>query len=233
MASTTTCFAPFQAQAIRATRLDGCGAPVVGPKSTLVSDGVISVEMKGQIDTGTDVEVKNAKGELKVSDPACPQFKWYDVTITMTDVDPDLFEMTTSQQLITATAGAAIGFRISEGAPCNSGIALETWTKVGTDDGDCGADGPLFGYFLLPQIVNGMLGDITLNDGAMSCVLTGRTKRGSKWGVGPATYLVAGTSAVPAAISPTIGPKDHLHVQVTPVPPPEAACGAIALPPAE
>lgn len=227
----TQCYTPFQAQAIRATRLDACGVPVIGTKSTLVSDGVISVELKGQTDSGTDVEVKNAKGQIKLSAPGCPTLKYIDATVTMVDVDPDLFELWTNQQLVTDSRGNVVGIREDEYIPCNHGVALETWTLSGSDAGQCITGGQDYGYFLAPYIVNGMIGDVTLNDGAMSCVLTGRTKRGSGWGLGPYNVM---DSAVSGAVTPgkllvAIGPKTHKLMMRTPVPPPAAACGAIPL----
>lgn len=228
----TVCYAPFQAQTIRVTRLDNCGAPVIGQKSTIVSDGLISVELKGNVDTGTDITVKNAKGDLKVVQPGKKNLTDYDVTVTMTEVDPDLFEMATGQTLVLDAKGNAVGIRQSESIPADTGIAIETWTKVGTGDGPCDGASELYGYFLTPYVVNGLLGDVTLNDGAMSCVFSGNTKRYPKWGTGP--YDVVDTSAVEGTVTPgklleAIGNFDHLLMQVVTIAPPAPGCGAIAL----
>lgn len=228
-------YTPFRADRMRLTRLDGCGAPVTGPKTTLVTDGLISVEWKAEIDSGNDVEVKNAKGALKVSSPGLSIIKYITPTLTLVGVDPEAYELVTGQQLVTNGQGQPVGINGQESISAAYGVAVETWTEVGTEDGDCGPDGLLYGYFLLPFVTKGQIGDMTLNDGAMDCVLMGRTKRGSQWGTGPATYLVAdssvdGTSVTPAVLATAIGPTDHFRIFSTPVPPPDVTAGAVALP---
>jgi hypothetical protein len=229
MPATTKIYTPFRAEKIRVTRLDACGTPATGSKVKVVSDGVISVEWKGSTDTGTEVEVKNAAGAIKVSKAGKATLKYVDATLTMTDVNPDLFEMVTGQQLITDGQGNAVGIAVGE---LSTGIvAVETWTDIGTEFGAC--DGSQFGYFILPFLVQGMIGDFTLNDGAMSCVLTARTQRGSGWGVGPAGYLVADSSAtnVPTAavLATAIGAKEHYRMFETPIAPPPNTVGAVAI----
>jgi hypothetical protein len=185
----TQCFTPFQAQVVRATRLDACGAPVHAAKSTIVSDGIIDVQAKRQEDKGDDVIVKKAKGTFSVNESGKPQLKWYDVTLTMTQVDPDLFEMATGQQLVLDKDSNPVGFRVSESIPTDTGIAWETWTKIATDNGNCGGGSVQYGYFLLPRLTQLVLGDFKVDKGAMDCIITGNTKHNSAWGVGPHACL--------------------------------------------
>lgn len=228
MTATSKCFTPIRAQVLRATRLDACGVPAPGTRSTLVSDGIISVEAKANYDSGTKILVRNAAGKIKASDPAPQVLDYYAVTITCTDVEPDLYEMLTGQQLVTDSAGNSVGFRVNEEVSLANGIALETWTNIATDASACVGGVQNWGYFLLPYIASGTLGDISLNDGALSFVLNGNTKRGSGWDVGPYN-VVEGAAAAPSPLATPIVVGDHMHVQLTTLAPPVAACGAIAL----
>lgn len=196
-----------------------------------VTDGIISVEWAFEYDSTDAIEVMNAAGQLKLSVPGSPVMKYVTATLTLTGIDPDIYEMITGQTLVTDGQGRAVGINGEESPGSDFGAAIETWSNAGTDDGDCGTEGKLYGYFLLPYLVAGQIGDITLDDGAMDCVLTGRTKRGSQWGTGPDTYLVADAGATPGTATPAvlasaIGGTDHYRLFVTPVAPPDAACGA-------
>jgi hypothetical protein len=230
MPATTKVFTPFRANKIRVTRLDACGTPATGSKVKVVSDGLISVEWKGSIDTGTEVEVKKANGDLFISEPGKSTLKYVDLTIKLTGVHPDICEISTGFPLITDGQGNAVG--IAQEELSTGRLALETWTEIGTEDGDC--DGEEFGYFLTPFLVNGQMGDFTLNDGAMDATLTVRTKRGAGWGTGPAEYLVAdsspdGVSVVPSVLLTPVGTKEHYRMFATPVAPPADTAGAVAI----
>jgi hypothetical protein len=224
----TECWTPFRAQNFRATRLDGCGAPVIGAKSTVVSDGLISVAFKINWDDQDDLVQKNAAGAIKLNVPGVSQIKSCDVTLTMIGIDPDLYEMWTGQPLVMRGANAT-GFR-GRGNISSPGVALETWSLVDTDD--CDGDNPPYGYFLLPRIVKGKIGDATLNDGKMDCILTGTTRNKSQWGTGPYDVVMDAATPTPAAgpLADAIDPDDHFHWDVVTVPPPDTnACGAVAL----
>lgn len=171
--------------------------------------------------------MKNARGAIKLQAPGKPTLKYHDVTLTMTNVDPDLFELVTNQQLITDSRANVIGIRQNEFVD-SKGVAIETWSLSGNEAGSCVAGVGNYGYFLAPQIVNGRMGDITLNDGALSCVLMGRTKRGSLWGVGPYNVVDSAVSGavVPGKLLTAVAVGDHVLMLQTPVAPPAAACGA-------
>jgi hypothetical protein len=102
---------------------------------------------------------------------------------------------------------------------------LEVWSQVPTAVCEPGA-GVNYGYFLVPFVKGGVISDFTIGNDAINFTLSGaRSKDGSNWGVGP--YDVVMDGAVPPVESPlleAIDPKDHLHMQLTTVPPPEPVC---------
>ena len=60
--------------AMRATRLDGCGRPVLGPDSVIASDGFITVGLTANIEEGEEISQTNAAGKLCITDKPQPRF---------------------------------------------------------------------------------------------------------------------------------------------------------------
>ena len=90
---TTKCASFVRGRVLRATRLDGCGRPVLGDDSVVVSKGWTSVAYTANTDDGEEINVTNAAGETCVREPAKPKFLGYTVEITFCNVDPDVFAL--------------------------------------------------------------------------------------------------------------------------------------------
>lgn len=179
------CYPIVRGRRLRATRLDGCGNPVLGPDSTVVTGGFISVALTANIEEGEAINVTNANGDVCVLDQPCPKFQDYSVVVTFCDVNPVLFNLMSGQPLVT-NGGDTVGFRMnSDVDACDSGFALELWTGIPADACEAGVSAS-YGYLLLPFVQGGVLGDFTVENAAINFSLTGaRTKKGSGWGVGP------------------------------------------------
>lgn len=191
------CYPVVRGRRLRATRLDGCGNPVLGPDSTVVTAGFISVALTANVEEGEAINVTNANGDVCVLDQPAPKFTDYSVEITFCDVNPTLFNLMSGQPLVTNGLDT-VGFRMnSEVDAAGSGFALELWTGVPSDACEVGS-GQSYGYLLLPFLQGGVLGDFTIENAAINFVLTGaRTKKGSGWGVGPYDVVTnPGTSEV-------------------------------------
>lgn len=134
----TNCFSVVRGKRVRVTRVNGCGVyPVPTTTNSLVtSSGFISVQYALDYEDGDEHIQKNANGDLCINDRACDQFKRVMVTISLCEVDPDLFSLVTNNTLEVDSAGNDVGFRVGESVAC-SDFALELW--AGTDGGDgCG-----------------------------------------------------------------------------------------------
>lgn len=214
-------FSLVRGRAMRATRLNGCGNPVLGARSVVTTDGFISVGLTANNTEGEAISVTNANGKVCVSDTPPPKFDHYGVEIAFCGVDPDLVTMLTGQPVVLDAQGEIVGFRQNSKVNVDLvGFALELWS--GVPQAACGASGdPSYGYFLLPFIKGGALGDFTVENAAINFTLTGATTReGAGWGVGPFDVTrTAGGLAGPLLEPITEG--DHLHLEVTTVPPPD------------
>lgn len=230
MPDTSKCFSLVRGRVMRVTRLDGCGATVLGPTSTVISDGFITVGLSPQTDEGTTISVTNAAGKICVLDEPPPTFLGYDVTIEFCGVNPDLLNLVTGQPIVTdATDAQGVGFRVNSGIDASAiGFALEVWSNVPTAACEAGDD-TNYGYFLVPFVKGGIIGDVSIGNDAVNFSLTGASsKDGSQWGVGPYDVVKDETN-LDGPLKDAIDTKDHLHMEVTATTPPDAVCGAVAL----
>jgi hypothetical protein len=226
-----TCWKSIHGLVARVTRVDECGAPVVGPCSVVTTDGFVTVNYSPEIAEGEEIELRNAAGRICVSNQDCPELKWVNFEIEFCQVDPDLFSLLTGYPVVLDWEGNGVGNRITETVNCQGGAAIEVWTEV--PGLACTTTGnKQYGYFLVPWLANGIIGDIELGNDATTFTITGRSKAPSLWGVGPHDV-----DATDGANPPTAGPLltpilagEHMDIHLTTVAPPEPECGCTALP---
>jgi hypothetical protein len=225
----TKCISLVKGRRIRLTRLDGCGRPVFGECSTAVSKGFISVAFTANTIDTDEINVTNAAGERCVYEPAETSLSGYTLEITFCEVDPDLFALATGQPVV-ADGDNTIGFDIDTQLNlAGQGFALELWAGAANTDA-CATEGAQgsFGYLLVPFLKGGIVGDFTVENGAVTFTLTGATTRdGNAWGVGPYNDIMLDHSPtpVPGPMVTPIGATIALRTILTDVAPPEAACG--------
>lgn len=197
------------------TRLDVCGVPVVGETSVITTKGYISVGATAQIEDGDEFVLKNACGELCINEKDCDQFKRYDLELQLCQVDPELLELISNARILVDALGDSRGFAHGESSLCEN-FSLELWNKVTGAACDPGGD-PEWYYFAFPWVTNGVMTDVTFENGPLTLTLTAHTKGASTgWGRGPTQVLPA---SAPALTS------DHLLGYITTVQPPAPACG--------
>jgi hypothetical protein len=229
MAGSNTCFSLVRGRAMRVTRLDGCGSVDLGPDSSIVSDGFITVQLTAQTDEGETISVTNAAGKVCILDEPCPVFTGYEVQVEFCGVDPLLYELMTGMPSVTDAEGNRVGIRMNSGIDaCGSGFALEVWSSVPSAVCDPNA-GVSFGYFLVPFIKGGVIGDFTIGNDAVNFTLSGaKSKDGNNWAEGPYDVVKDDAGAAGPLLEP-VDSRDHLWMQLTTVPPPEPSCDAVAV----
>ena len=226
---TTKCLSLVKGRRIRLTRLDGCGRPVYGDSSTAVSKGFISVAFSANTTDTDEVKVTNAAGEVCVFEPAETTLSGYAIEITFCEVDPDLFSLVTGQPVIVDSFGNVVGLDIDTATSLTgSGFALELW--AGTAAGDACAVGSSaqgsYGYLLVPFLRGGIVGEFTVENGAVTFTLTGaQTKDGNLWGFGPYADIQIGINNLPGKMLTSIGKTVALRTLLVDVNPPLAHCG--------
>ena len=227
MPDTSKCFSLIRGRAMRVTRLNACGLRVLGSKSQVVSDGFISVALTANTETGEAISIPNAAGKICISDTPAPVFTGYGVEVQFCGVNPDLINLMTGSPIVYdgQTVPQGVGFQVNSDTDLDGqGFALEVWSSVPA--AACVESEALYGYFLIPFLKGGILGDFTIENAAVNFTLSGaQSKDGNSWGVGPYDVVLDDTTPSPLLVSlPT---KNHLHMQLTQVAPPTDVCGAL------
>ena len=171
----------------------------------------------------------NAAGKVCISDEPCPTFTGYDIAVEFCGVDPALIDIMTGQPIVNDAQDVAVGFRMNSAVDaCDSGFALEVWSSVPAAVCEPGQEGS-FGYFLVPFVKGGIIGDFTIANDVVNFSLAGaKSKDGSAWGVGPYDVARDENSLAGPLLTP-IDVNDHLDMELTTVAPPDAACGSTSL----
>lgn len=230
MVDTAKCFSLVRGRAMRVTKLDACGAKVLGPKSTVVTEGFISVAFTANTEEGETISQTNAAGRLCILDEPAPTFTGYTVEVNFCGVNPDLYSLMTGQPVVMDDAGTpqAVGFQVNSDVNLDSsGFALELWSAV--PGALCSGGLPSYGYLLVPFLKGGVIGDFTVENAAVTFTLSGaKSKDGNAWGVGPYNVLKT-TAGANSPLLVSLPTKNHLHMQLVTLAPPVDVCGAQAL----
>lgn len=227
------CFAPLKVPRVRVTRLNSCGQVVTGSCSQVVTDGIISIEMTKNYEDREEFFIKNADGQFCVRETTPPILKWIDLVFTFCNVDPDIVNIMAGEPLYTSNDAAAtkIGWSTEEGSVNSVFFAFEGWTRLSSDSQLC-TGGTEYGYVLFPFVIEGTIGDMTLENGVANFIVNARTRANSLWGVGP--YNVDLSDAIPTLNNPIpmltpIGSRQHHRMFITRLAPPASSCGCAAL----
>lgn len=215
------------AATIRVTEVDQCGAPVVGPDNAYVTECFASIAYNNNVSEGTDIEYKSPQGVLCGYKRGCPTLLGFDLEMNIHNASPELIGLITGSPAYLGTGGDVIGFDTCS-IPCDTGFALELWAEiVGSEN--CEGALKQYLYFLTPWVTNGLLGDMELGAEAVTFQLTGATRAGGQWGVGP-WDVQPGVGGVAGPMLTPLGATCHRRIFTTTVAPPVASCDPIAVP---
>lgn len=224
----------IRGKVLRVTKLNACGAPVVGPKNAIVTNGFIKVDLKPQVENGTDYKVVNANDELVINDRGRNKIRWWDLGIDLIGVNPYLHNFLTGSPLVmndVAATPEAVGISMRSG-PIGTNFALEIWTDL--DGQACDPAGnQMYGYTVLAFCKDGMIGDASYENGPINFPITGaRVVTGSQWATGPFEVLNAMSTGagVPSKLLTPIAADEGPRLFMTTLAPPVPAVAPIAVP---
>jgi len=210
----------YKSKRMRATLVDLAGRPVFGPESVVVTSGQITTTFTPNVEEGEAISQPNGNGDTCLNVAATPTYTGHSVESTFCKVDFALFELLTGNPVVRNDDGTIVG--IKQGTKIDLSkvnFALELWTGAQTDgvprDGAEGA----WGYILAPFLQGGTLGDITVENAAITFTVTGmQTKNGTAWGRGP--YNVDLVGGVAAPLNEALDLTDHLQIITVEIAPP-------------
>lgn len=219
---------PVRGRSMRATRLDNCGRVVIGEYNQAISEGIVTVAFTANTVDTEEINVPNFAGKRCVFEPTITELAGYSIDITFCNVDFEMFEIITKQTLVFDANGSVVGLEVdTKTKTVEEGFALETWTgSQGADVcEDPDAEGE-FGYLLLPRLTGGIVGDFSVENGAVNFVISGaNTREGNQWGNGP--YAVEMDELGDAGpLFQAVSRTAALRMQVVTVAPPTDSIGA-------
>lgn len=216
-------YTPVLGRRMRVTEVSGDGAVIAGPDgSHIVTEGFVTVTLSAQVEDGVEIIKRNAAGGLCVNEKKSNEFKRFDVEIEFCGVNPSLLSYVTNVNEYEDAGSDVAGFTVPEGA-IEKWFALELWTGL------AGQGTSASGYFLLPFVEAGTLGEITVDgENAVTFSMTGAfTRGGNAWGVGEYDVVLDALDAA-GPLPLALDPYDHLLVLDTGVAPPAAAADPVA-----
>lgn len=224
-----TVWPSIHARRMRLTKLDGCGRPITAAlnKSTIVSKGIVKISLSAEYEDGEDTTKKNGSGEICVQHKDPDQLKYLSPEIEFCGVDPEAWSMITGQATVLDSAQNAVGI-VFGSDPIEANVALEVWTDI--PGAACGEGGQPFGYWLIPFLGSGRLGNIDLEVAAASFTLSAQSKSGTGWGAGP-YGVVADEEGDAVPLLAPLTEKHHILFQQTTIAPPAPTNGAVLLTP--
>lgn len=215
----------YKSKRMRATRLDRSGRPVHGPESIVVTKGQITTTFTPNVEEGEAITQPNGNGDNCLNVPGQNNFTGFSVESQFCNVDFALFEMLTGNPVVLNDDGQIRG--IKQGTSIDlSGVnfALELWTGAQVSDNPREGSEGEWGYIMSPFLSGGTLGDIVVENAAITFTVTGmQTRNGATWGKGP--YKVDLVGGVAAPLYEALTNTDHLLTIIVEIAPPEALPG--------
>lgn len=220
---------------LRATKVNSCGLPQAGPANYVVTNGWVSLQISPVMIDAEELEQRNAEGRICISERTPPERKYYNLTLTLCNVNTCLVSLFNGWEQVVNWDGDAVGFHDQREVESDFGVALEVWTGGKAAD-DCptptldseafsgSGSGKSYGYFLTWG-TEFVLGDIEIGASVSTFTLTGITLAGAQWGRGPFNVVATDALATPGRLLEPIGEDEHFHLERTPVAPPEPTPG--------
>lgn len=221
------CFGIIGADVARFTKVDGCGRPVPGPCSVIVTDDIQDFTLAPNVDEGDTITVRKMNGKTCLNRRPCASIPDFTATITMCQIMPVLYELVSGYDLVLDDNGEVIGYTVGSDVDCSGGFAAEVWGHIETEqacDPSQAASAGRWALYTVPFISAATLsGDITFTNDAYLPILSGSTKLGNSWGTGiyPVVYDKNG---VPSKLFTPIPSDKHYEMIETSFAPPTPAC---------
>lgn len=227
------CHSVIRTPGARVTRLGSCGEILNTGCDYATTTSYVDITLNKVWQERQDAFQLNGNGDICVDSPKAPILRWYEVIITFCGVDPELFNIVSAEPLVLndALTPESIGWCTLPDSAESSNFALEFWT--GTED-ECDEDEVEYGYGILPRIIQGMIGNVTIQNGVITFTVTGITRGANQWGTGPYNVIINESGAnegFPAPLLSAINVNAHKCFFWTKLAPPPGVCGCQDLTP--
>jgi hypothetical protein len=115
---------------VRITRLDAQGRVLMGPRSSLVTDGIAKMQIIQKESESQGFRQATPDGDLRIYLPAKKDPETFSTDITLTGTDPDAVELLTGNPVVTDDEGKIVGFDMTVKRSQRAAVALEVWSRL-------------------------------------------------------------------------------------------------------
>jgi hypothetical protein len=221
---------------LRATKINSCGRPIAGPGNMIVTDGFVSVNLAQVMKDADEIEQTNAAGKVCVADRTPPERKWYTADVELCQVNTGLIAMFAGWPQVLNALDEPVGFRDTKEVDDEFGVAIEVWTGGRSED-DCplpesddvfdnpNQSGRQYGYVLFGGTEWRVSSDFNITSDVNTITLSGITIEMTHWGRGPYNVIDVDGAGTAGRLLTPFANDQHVHVERTPITPPEPTPG--------
>lgn len=169
--------------AIRVTKLDSDGSPVVGPSASYVTKKFVSLGFTPEYESGDEFKTKAADGSVCVTWKAPDTLKRVTLSISLCDPDPEFTQILAGGTLLSAN-GQSVGYKAPlvgvDATP--HGCAIEVWS-IANVAGRQASTNPYW-HWVVPYAQMHLAGERAIQNDLLATHFEG-------WGVGNTTFGTA------------------------------------------
>lgn len=159
-----------QGVALRVSKLDLAGKPLVGPKNSIVTDAFMRFGFTAEYTAGDEIEEKKADGSVCTYYQGDDVLKRVTFSLAICDPSPELHEMLIGGNILLPAIGSdPVGYAApAAGVIANpNGVAFEVYSKAIVAGGRFASVNPYWRY-VFPFAKMKLTGDRVLENGAMA-----------------------------------------------------------------
>jgi len=175
------CLGSLQVCRIRVAKLTAGGTPAAGASNGYISDAIIQATLNTEVEAGDDFVLKNGCGDIAQHFKDCDRVKRVNLDMEFSQLDSELVSLLTGSDTFydnveQITIGGAV---LSSTDPCQTGVALELWSKTWASNQQAnasligGSSSDVVYWRLVFPYVRFQLGSMTLQNDILRIPVTG------------------------------------------------------------
>ena len=210
------------ASTIRVTALDVDGKVLGGEHASLVSNGFIQVQVSPGYAAGRTVLFQDINDDVVVNEIESPQIVDVKLSFQLAGIDPSLVGfLADGCAQIDQNVSTVVGLRLRTGRDSFPRYAIELWSPVANDVGDCVTT--TWNHWVAPRVKADGLTGWSFEDGPLMFGMEANARPApATWKAGP--YLPA-----PGSVYALVAANDYMVHSFTTVEPPEVTDGRVYL----
>lgn len=174
------CYGSIQVCAMRVTKLNASGGPLVGSGNGLVTAALVDATLSPEIEEGVNIRLKNACGNICQTFRDCDKMVNASITLNLCQLDAQLIQFliggSTFLDLAGDGAGDIIGYQFpATDDSCPNGVSLELWSKAWNGSQQASPaflDAPAYFHWVFPR-TKWQIGDLNFENDFMRVQVNG------------------------------------------------------------